>query len=409
VRTAAAGPRPGVTRAIDAVRTDRRAAISGGALWFLLLLTYPLFAETADRPLAVFVLPGLLAATLGSWETAGLVGAVSFATSAVYGFTGPLGAEALTTRLLIVASGIVLGTASAAVRDQQRVRIADLHESRVLLSAFERGLAPTPLPPPGFVAVARYRPAEERMELGGDFVDAVGLPDGSLAVLVGDVCGHGPREAALGAALRAAWKTVALSGPRDPSWWARCLDIAFFRDARVDTYATLTTGYFDLRTQHARLLAAGHPPPVLLGPQARSLDLRPAPPLGMQLASSWPSADVPWAGEPVLFFTDGLIENPASETPARRWGEAGLLAWLRAHPFAGDVDAYLDTLLEAAAGHRLRRDDTAMLLIAAQHSPTRAPAERQTPRPPSARPAPASGTSPDRCPAQEPGQPSPAA
>jgi serine phosphatase RsbU (regulator of sigma subunit) len=149
------------------------------------------------------------------------------------------------------------------------------------------------------------------------------------------------------------------------------LDIAFFHDIRVDTYATLTTGYFDLKAQQARLLAAGHPPPIRLGPDARPVDLRAAPPLGMQLASSWPSADFPWAGEPMLFYTDGLIENPRPATPALRWGEEGLLAWLRAHPYVGQVDAYLDLVLEAAAADRMRRDDTAMLLIAALVSPAR--------------------------------------
>ena len=369
---------------LDGAQGDRRAIATGSALWIVLAVAYPLFAEGAGRPLAVFVLPGLLAATLGSWRTAGLLGTVCFVTSLLYGLIEPLGVGALASRLVIIAAGIVLGTTSAAVREQQRHRIADLDQSRVLLSAFERGLAPTPLPPPGFVAVTRYRPAEERMQLGGDFVDAVGLPDGSLAVLVGDVCGHGPREAALGAALRAAWKTAALSGPRDPSRWVQSLDIAFFHDIRVDTYATLTTGYFDLRAQQARLLAAGHPPPIVLGPDARPVDLRASPPLGMQLASSWPSADFPWAGEPMLFYTDGLIENPRPATPAHRWGEEGLLAWLRAHPYAGQLDAYLDLVLEAAAADRMRQDDTAMLLIAAEVSPSADAGAAMEPRPASA-------------------------
>ena len=47
--------------------------------------------------------------------------------------------------------------------------------------------------------------------LGGDFYDVVERPDGTVLALVGDVCGHGPDEAALGATLRTAWRTLVLA------------------------------------------------------------------------------------------------------------------------------------------------------------------------------------------------------
>ena len=191
---------------------------------------------------------------------------------------------------------------------------------------------PVPLPPDGLVAIARYRPAEARMELGGDFLEAISLPDGRMAVLIGDVCGHGPREAAFGAALRAGWKAIALGDRRDPADWVDALDEAFFRDGRIDTYATMCTGYFDVLAGVALLVNVGHPRPVALEQPAYSLDLPTAPPLGLGLSERWTATELSWVGGPLLFYTDGLIENPNVRRPSSRWGVDGLLAWLNAQP-----------------------------------------------------------------------------
>lgn len=77
----------------------------------------------------------------------------------------------------------------------------------------ERGLLPVPVLTTGeLVHEARYLPGRERTLLAGDFYDTVQSPDGSVHAVVGDVCGHGPDEAALGVALRIAWRTLVLAG-----------------------------------------------------------------------------------------------------------------------------------------------------------------------------------------------------
>jgi DNA-binding NarL/FixJ family response regulator len=79
----------------------------------------------------------------------------------------------------------------------------------------ERGLLPTPLlegSPLRFAA--RYRPGRSRALLGGDFYDTVRTPDGTVHVMIGDVCGHGPDEAALGVELRIAWRALTFAGLR---------------------------------------------------------------------------------------------------------------------------------------------------------------------------------------------------
>ncbi|MGC1282737.1 MAG: response regulator, partial [Streptosporangiaceae bacterium] len=72
-----------------------------------------------------------------------------------------------------------------------------------------RGLLPSPVVfDPALTVATRYRPGGGQRQLGGDFYDFVETPDGWLHALVGDVCGRGPDEAALGVCLRVAWRTM---------------------------------------------------------------------------------------------------------------------------------------------------------------------------------------------------------
>ena len=77
----------------------------------------------------------------------------------------------------------------------------------------ERALIPPPLLRSDDVTVSvRYRAGREDAELGGDFYDTVESTDGTVTVLIGDVAGHGPDAAALGARLRSAWRALTLAG-----------------------------------------------------------------------------------------------------------------------------------------------------------------------------------------------------
>jgi serine phosphatase RsbU (regulator of sigma subunit) len=257
-----------------------------------------------------------------------------------------------------------MGAIGAAVREHQSERLADLDEAIALRAAFERALAPAPIPPPGLRAVSRYRPAESRMHLGGDFLEGVTLADGRFAVLIGDICGHGPREAAFGSALRAGWKAIALGAERDPIEWVAALDDAFFRDGRIDTYATLCTGWIDREMGIMRLVSLGHPSPIALGRSPIVLDTAPAPPLGLGHHARTTATDHHWSGAPVLFYSDGLIENPRHGARPDRWGTEGLVDWLAARPFRDKIERLADELVAAAVEGRQRRDDVAVLLVA---------------------------------------------
>ncbi|MGW4525031.1 response regulator [Amycolatopsis sp. NPDC004378] len=73
------------------------------------------------------------------------------------------------------------------------------------------GVRPTPLlEDPRLDLDVRYRPGRDGALLGGDFYDTVELADGTVEVIIGDVGGHGPDEAALGVALRSTWRALVL-------------------------------------------------------------------------------------------------------------------------------------------------------------------------------------------------------
>jgi Stage II sporulation protein E (SpoIIE) len=353
------------------VDRQARALWAGAIALAVVTLAYPVFADATSRPLAVFALPVLLTAALGSWRSTALVGISSLAASVVVGVMGPLDTSALIARWGVIGAAVVMGAVGAAVREHQAGRLAELDETMSLLKAFELGLAPTPIPPEGFVAVGRYRPAESRMNIGGDFLEAIAMRDGRLAVLIGDVCGHGPRQAAFGAALRAGWKSIVLAGERDPADWIDALSTSFFLDGRYDSFVTMCTGYLDLQARVTCFVTAGHPAPVSLQRPPRLLDLPSSPALGLGMTGTWTATRQAWGGEPLLLYTDGLIENPRLEGPPRRWNEHGLLAWLDQSLTNSSPEALIDALLGAATAERDLRDDIALLIVAAD--PARGP------------------------------------
>src|SRR4030095_9234864 len=76
----------------------------------------------------------------------------------------------------------------------------------------QSGLLPSlSLDDPALELRTRYRPGHERALLGGDFFHALPLPHRTAAPAIGDVAGHGPVEAAVGVALRAAWRALVLT------------------------------------------------------------------------------------------------------------------------------------------------------------------------------------------------------
>lgn len=240
-------------------------------------------------------------------------------------------------------------------RKRAELIAADLHASELRArenALLERGLLPSPLllDDPGVDIVARYRPTRENALLCGDFYDVVQTPDRVTHVLIGDVAGHGPDEAALGAALRIAWRTLTFAGIDGADRMPQLERLLHAERTEKGVFATVLS--LEIPPDGARITAvrAGHPGMLLHGADTVEWVEPPfGPALGLH-ADAWPQHEIELpAGHGLLLLTDGLFEG-YSGRGSQRLGEDGLLALARRHA-ALPGSAFVDALIDGAEGH----------------------------------------------------------
>ena len=256
---------------------------------------------------------------------------------------------------------------------------------RARLHAWERGVARTlqhsmlPAALPEIASAdlaARYRPAEESLEVGGDWYDVVALPGGQVALAVGDVVGRGLGAATAMGQLRSALSALAgaLHGP------AQALDALerFAEHVEGARCATVTYAVLDLVSGRLRYACAGHPPPLMLRPDgtAEFLEAGRSP---MLCVGAGPRAGreaevVLPAGTTLLFYTDGLVERRGESL------DDGLARLVKraSDRWTGSAEALCAGLLDAMLADTSAADDVAMLCL--RYSPPlirRVPARRE--------------------------------
>ncbi|MFJ9347105.1 PP2C family protein-serine/threonine phosphatase [Streptomyces sp. NPDC101237] len=197
----------------------------------------------------------------------------------------------------------------------------------------ERGLLPTPLLDGSALRfAARYRPGRSRALLGGDFYDTVRTPDGTVHAMIGDVCGHGPDEAALGVELRIAWRALTLAGLCGDELLGTLQEVLEHERSDEEIFATLCTVDIAPDGRRAGLCLAGHPAPLIARP-GRPAELLPhdnnGPALGMLEGARWPRTQVELGSEwSLMLYTDGLIEGRVG-SGGERLGQDGMLQMVR--------------------------------------------------------------------------------
>lgn len=248
---------------------------------------------------------------------------------------------------------------------------ADLHASRLRArenALLERGLLPSPLllDDPGVDIVARYRPSREDALLCGDFYDVIQTPDRVVHVLIGDVAGHGPHEAALGAALRIAFRALTFAGVHGVELMRQLEQVLHSERTGTGIFATVLS--LEIQPDSPRITAvrAGHPGMLLQNGAGVDWVEPPAgPALGLR-ADEWPRHELELAaGQGLLLLTDGLFEGYSGEG-SQRLGEDGLLALARSHahlPGPAFVDALIDGAQRLAEPRGGLTDDIAVLRV----------------------------------------------
>ena len=236
-----------------------------------------------------------------------------------------------------------------------------LQVQRSVSTALQTSLLP-PLPVlPGLTLVARYVPAGQGIEVGGDWYDAFVLPGGPAALVIGDATGHDADAATRMAELRHLLRGAAVDRGRSPAATLTQVDQV---TAHLGSDASATCLYAQLHRTAAtggwRLTwsSAGHLPPLLLrGGRAEILDTPPDLMLGVDPETSRQNhgRDLA-AGDLLLLSTDGLVEDRRQALDVR----LDLLGQLLVRTAGTDPEALADLLIAEMAS---QEDDVAVLLV----------------------------------------------
>ncbi len=246
---------------------------------------------------------------------------------------------------------------------EERAR-ARAKELQVARSIQQHLLPAAPPDVAGLDVAGRNIPAEL---VGGDYFDWIALEDGALAVVVGDVSGHGIPAALLMAHLRASFHAAVLPG-RSPADMVGSVNRSLARAALPGKFATFFLGIVSVGEGRIRYCNAGHNSPLLLR-DGRILELEAT---GVPLAvhESMPYTDKEEAftvGDTLVIYSDGIPEAPQRAQPKQFYGDERLreraLALVAEHPNADQIVEGLLADVRAVAGDRMHVDDVTLLVV----------------------------------------------
>ncbi|WP_078987185.1 PP2C family protein-serine/threonine phosphatase [Streptomyces sp. XY332] len=233
-------------------------------------------------------------------------------------------------------------------------RMLEVERFRSRLATVAEELLPSRLPRiPGVQLAARHHTGPRG---GGDWYDALPLPEGALGLAVGSVTGAGPSAVAAMGRLRASLRAYAVMEGEDPVAVLSDLEL-LLRLTEPARCATALFAYCEPAQRKIILAGAGHTPPLLVGERRTEyVETSLSAPLGMLSCWEAPSVEIePAPGETVLLYTDGLL---------RRTGDPMDRAYARLHAAAAGVPRGIRDDPAAVCDHILRtvlpEDDPAL-------------------------------------------------
>lgn len=249
----------------------------------------------------------------------------------------------------------------AADRTALAIDDARLSEQRAVTQTMQRTLLPQALPEiPGLRFSAKYLPAGSGVRIGGDWYDVFLLPDGRMALVIGDVVGRGAMAASVMGEIRTAVRAYLLEG-HDLATAVALLNelLVSFGGRRSATVAIFA---LDLDSEELLAVSAGHAPALLLGPDGRGTFVAQAsgPPLGVDTVSTHSLERLSFAaGSSLLLYTDGLVERRGESIVS------GMDRLLEAAEtvVSGSDTTLADRIYEALARDTTLDDDVALLAI----------------------------------------------
>ncbi|MFI6417042.1 SpoIIE family protein phosphatase [Streptomyces sp. NPDC050842] len=273
--------------------------------------------------------------------------------SCILGFDRPRTFSAEERTVLTALAGLIAQALSRAQRYDTESAVA---------RGLQDALLPHRLPVrAGVETVGRYLPGTEGMDVGGDWYDVIETGHDRLALVIGDVQGHGVAAAATMGQLRSAVRAFALGGhrPQDVMRGTNRLLI----DLDPGQFASCCYVLLDPGTGEARAVRAGHPQPLLLSPggTTRLVELAGGVVLGVDDRASYPVTRLRLApGDVLALFTDGLVERPGTDI------DEGIERLRRALASTGSMalPEAADRLIREARQATARPDDIALLLAA---------------------------------------------
>lgn len=211
---------------------------------------------------------------------------------------------------------------------------------------------------------AAYRPASDEAEVGGDWYDAFALPDGRIAISMGDVAGHGLEAATVMGEIRQAMRSTAVNQQSPAAVLEHINSVISLR--KGIGMVTAIFGYYEPVRRELTYAVAGHPPPVLAAAGAFNGFLPGGGvPLGVEAAvraSDWTVALPPRSC--VVFYTDGMTEYSRDVIV----GEQRLIE-ASARAFESDPENPALALQERIFDAQINRDDAATLTLSCHDGP----------------------------------------